>query len=305
MSSSSTLATMLRGGLRGYEGVRNGGGAVRLRRLHASSIALKKGRNSRESEDSFEADEYQEEKEEEDLFDAPSRSSSSFTPLDKSAIRQSNVSAILSFAKQAEQDRKLKLRPQKIKSKAASSWSSSSDDSSGKKRLPIQGLRQVVACSEGEDEIAELKKVVRAWKVAGMKVTKRTGAEIVGRCCNLGRPEVAAELVSNREQYGLPDLDQPIMIKLHHALLTSSRLPPRLPATQPISPTLTLLRLSLLQQKSADASALEQETARLLSSKKSRTFKSTEAIESWTVEAKSALKTAGGQWEEVLKKVVV
>ncbi|WWD21656.1 hypothetical protein CI109_106142 [Kwoniella shandongensis] len=299
MSSLSTFATTLRGGLRGKVGLRNGSGQIRG--FYASPAALKKARSS-QSEDNFETEEYEQEQDEEDLFDAPSRSSSS-TPLDKSAIRQSNVAAILAQAKKAEQDRKSLSIAGVTKSK-----STRGKAVAGVKKeetLSDHALRQVVACSEGEEQVAELKKVVRAWKVAGKRVSKRTGAEIVGRLCNIGQPEIAAELVSNQEQYGLPDLDQPTLIKLHHSLLSSSRLPPKLPSTQPVSPTLTLLRLSLLQQKSADPSVVEQESSRLLSSKKARSFKATQVIEGLTEEAREALRSAGGEWEKVLKKVVV
>ncbi|WWD00784.1 hypothetical protein V866_007719 [Kwoniella sp. B9012] len=243
------------------------------RGFHSSPLALRKARPSQpieeavEDEDSFDND---------DLFSTSSTTAVKYQ-LDKSAIRQSNVSTILKHSKLPSKEKK-------------------------RDKVSIQALRQVVACSEAE-EAAELKKIVRAWRVGGLKVSKRTAREIVGRLCNLGKPELASELVSNRIHYGLPDLDQPTLLKLHHSLLSSSLPPPSLPPTQPVSPTLALLRLSLASQ--TEGTSPEQITSILASSPKGRTWKPTKAIEEWTNEANEKLNAVGGIWADAAKKIQV
>ncbi|OCF77125.1 hypothetical protein I204_02835 [Kwoniella mangroviensis CBS 8886] len=244
------------------------------RGLHSSPLALRKAKSSQPIEE--------EGVEDEDKFDNDDLFSTSSTPtvkyqLDKSAIRQSNVSTILKHSKLPSKEKK-------------------------RDKVSIQALRQVVACSE-YDEAAELKQVVRAWRVGGLKVSKTTAREIVGRLCNLGKPELASELVSNRIYYGLPDLDQPTLIKLHHSLLSSSLPPPSLPPTQPVSPTLALLRLSLASQ--TEGTSPEQITSSLASSPKGRTWKPTKAIEEWTNEAKQRLNAVGGVWAEQARKIEI
>ncbi|WVW78249.1 hypothetical protein I302_100202 [Kwoniella bestiolae CBS 10118] len=245
---------------------------VNLRHIHSTPLALRKARSSQPIEEALP----EEEQEEEDLFSTSGTPASSYK-LDKSAIRQSNVSIIQTHAKLPPKEKR-------------------------RDKVPIQALRQVVACSEAE-EAEELKKVVRAWRVGGLRVSKATGREIVGRLCNLGKAELASELVSNRVHYGLPDLDQPTILKLHHSLLSSSLPPPKLAPSQPISPTLALLRLSLASQ--TEGSTPEQITSSLVSSPKGRTWKPTKAVEEWVSEAREKLDAAGGVWADAAKKIQV
>ncbi|WRT64606.1 uncharacterized protein IL334_001539 [Kwoniella shivajii] len=271
--SSLSLNSVARG-ISQASTVRCANGHFRLRSLHSSSAAslvLRKAKSAQSVEDAFEEDE----EIEEDLFSTSSPTSSSKYQLDKSSIRQSNVSSILKHAKLPAKEKR-------------------------KDKLSIQALRQVAACSQPE-EAEQLKSVIRAWRVGGLKVSKTTAREIIGRLCNIGKPEVASELISNRLQYGLPDIDQPTLIKLHQSLISSSLPSPKLPFTQPISPTLALLRLSLAQQ--TEGSNPEQETLSLSTSPKGRTWKPTKAVEGWANQARERLTAAGGAWASAAQNI--
>ncbi|WWC68122.1 uncharacterized protein I206_102043 [Kwoniella pini CBS 10737] len=242
------------------------------RSLHNSSIALRKAQPSHVAAQASE----EVEEEDEDLFSSTPSSTSNYT-LDKSAIRQSNIFTILKHSKLSSKEKK-------------------------KDKVSLQALRQVVACSEAE-EAEELKKIVRAWKVGGLTVSKATAREIVGRLVNLGKPQLASELVSNRTQYGLPDLDQPTLIKLHQSLVSSALPPPQLAPTQPVSPTLALLRLNLASQ--APGLSPEQIVSSVTSSPKGRQWKATKTVEGWAQEARDRLVAAGGPWADAAKKIQV
>ncbi|WWC59647.1 uncharacterized protein I303_102206 [Kwoniella dejecticola CBS 10117] len=242
------------------------------RGLQTSSVALRKAQASQPTEEAL--DEVEDEVE--DLFSSTPSSSSKYM-LDKAAIRQANVATILKHAKLSPKEKK-------------------------KDKVSIQSLRQVVACSEAE-EAEQLKKVVRAWKVGGLKVSKATAREIVGRLCNIGKPEIASELISNNSHYGLPDLDQPTLLKLHQSLVSSSLPPPTLASSQPISPTLALLRLRLASQ--TEGLTPEGITSTLASSPKGRQWRPTKAVEAWAQEAREQLKSAGGVWADAAQKIQV
>ncbi|WVR04785.1 hypothetical protein IAU60_001797 [Kwoniella sp. DSM 27419] len=261
MSSTAFLAP-LRAALRAPRGTIGAG-----RGLHATVPAMRKRSKAAPEEEAIE-----EEEDDEDLFATPSSTSSAQT-LDKSAIRQSNVARIVEHAKLPAQQRR-------------------------KDKVSVHALRQVVACSEEEQEVEQIKKVVRAARVGGLPVTKRTASEMIGRLVNLGKPELASELISNRVQFGLPDIDQPTLIKLHHALLTSSQPAPKLPFTQPVSSTLSLLRLSILQQTGGTPPANTGRPA-----PKVRYWKESKTVQAWAEEARSKLSAAGGPWEDAAKRV--
>ncbi|WVQ98241.1 hypothetical protein IAU59_005364 [Kwoniella sp. CBS 9459] len=282
-------------------------------------VALRKGSSrSAAGEDAFAAEE-SEEAEEEDLFaespsssQASSGSSTATTKLDKAAIRANNVSAILNQSKA-----NVKAYEQWRRQSETQTQSQAVNDD-GKKaqykpknRISVQALRQVVACTEAE-QLDELKSIVRACRVGRLQITKRTASEIVGRCINLGKPELASELISNHSQYGLPAIDQPTLIKLHHALSSSSSASspvssPKLPSTQPISPTLSLVRLQLLQQQqqqnSAPETTAESELKKTKYSPKVRSWKESKKVHEWAEEAKKGLAAAGGVWADAVKQV--
>lgn len=93
--------------------------------------------------------------------------------------------------------------------------------------LRVGMLRKVVQLSDTPEELEELRGVLRGWRVLGGKVTGQTAKEIVGecssatlsgsaawrrpclfsgkaeyagRCCNLGRPDLAKEFSGDRVQ---------------------------------------------------------------------------------------------------------
>ncbi|OCF30399.1 hypothetical protein I316_07967 [Kwoniella heveanensis BCC8398] len=287
------------------------GPTLLARGLHASSPALRKGSSKAAEEDAFEAEE---EQEEEDLFaESPSSSSnpssgSSSAKLDKAAIRAKNVSAILNQSKlnvkAYEQWRKqTKAHAQKGETSKTLQYKPKNN------RISVQALRQVVACTEEADQLNELKSIIRACRAGRLQITKKTASEIVGRCINLGKPQLASELISNHSQYGLPAIDQPTLIKLHHALSASSPSSsqslssPKLPSTQPISPTLSLLRLQLLQKQPNATTTPEAELKKAKYSPKARSFKESKQVQEWVEEAKKELVAAGGAWAGAVKQV--
>ncbi|KAL7419345.1 hypothetical protein Q5752_006183 [Cryptotrichosporon argae] len=74
-------------------------------------------------------------------------------------------------------------------------------------------LRKVVQLTQA-GEADELRAVIKAWRVSGRRVTVKTAEEIVGRCVNLGRPDLAKELAGDTLQYGLPVLPERTAAKL-------------------------------------------------------------------------------------------
>ncbi|WVF69609.1 hypothetical protein IAT40_004387 [Kwoniella sp. CBS 6097] len=282
---------------------------VLVRGLHASAPSLRKGSSKAAEEDAFAAEEAEEY--EEDLFaESPSSSSPSSgsstgttTKLDKAAIRASNVSAILNQSKLNVKAYE-QWRKQTQVLREAEGGNGKALQYKPKNRLSVQALRQVVACTE-EDQLDELKSIIRACRVGRLQITKRTASEIVGRCINLGKPELASELISNHSQYGLPTIDQPTLIKLHHTLQFASSVSstPKLPSTQPISPTLSLLRLQSLQKQSTSSVTPETELKKAKYSPKARSWKESKQVHDWAEEARKGLVAAGGAWAGAVKQV--
>ncbi|WWC86726.1 uncharacterized protein L201_001604 [Kwoniella dendrophila CBS 6074] len=252
------------------------------RNIHCSPMVLRKARSNRHIEEAFEEQD-QEEGDDEDLFSTSTSSTSNNAAnyqLDKSIIRESNITKITNHSK-------LSLKEKRKD-----------------KNVSIQSLRQVIACTDDE-QIEQLKDIIKTWRLSGMKVSKTTAREIIGRLCNLGKPEIASEIISNRVKYGLPDLDQPTLIKLHNSLIssTSSSSLPKLPFTQPISPELTLLRLNLASQ--IEQSSPEQVMKGLELLPKGRQWKSNSTIQDWSKQAKDSLIAKGGVWADAAKRVQI
>ncbi|KAI9636230.1 uncharacterized protein MKK02DRAFT_44934 [Dioszegia hungarica] len=91
--------------------------------------------------------------------------------------------------------------------------------------LPIGSLRKVAQLSESAEDVEELRGVLRTWRVLGKKVTTQTAVEIIGRCCNLGRPDLAKELSQDRVQYGFPEVPSAAQFTIDAALANFSPAP--------------------------------------------------------------------------------
>lgn len=161
-------------------------------------------------------------------------------------------------------------------------------------------LRRIVQVSK-ESDLDSLKGLVRAWRLAGLRVTNQTADEIIGRCCNLGRPDIALELSENHAQYGFPPLSSRSSTKLHHALLAagSETLPHLLPS-RPVSATLALLRLSLLPSDSDPTAETAQLTGQI---RKVKWDVKPETAEAWRAAALVKLQERGGAWAEAAQRV--
>ncbi|RSH79773.1 uncharacterized protein EHS24_009431 [Apiotrichum porosum] len=108
---------------------------------------------------------------------------------------------------------------------AVASSSSSSVDRAQRRALIVDNilnkniervgeLRKVAQLSDTPADLEGLGAVLKSWRVAGKKVTEQTAKEIVGRCINLGRPDLAKEYSSDILTYGFPVLPKATAIKL-------------------------------------------------------------------------------------------
>lgn len=59
-------------------------------------------------------------------------------------------------------------------------------------------LRKVVQLSDTPEQLEEVGRVIQQWRVNGYQVSKQTSTEIVGRCINLGRADLAEKYYKNR-----------------------------------------------------------------------------------------------------------
>ncbi|GFZ47927.1 hypothetical protein JCM24511_05674 [Saitozyma sp. JCM 24511] len=239
------------------------------RALHASSTRLRKHREAAE-----EIDEYDEPESSDDLFDL---SSTPAPTSDRADLRAAVLSRITEIASLPPLERKRAIA-----------------------EVRVGELRRVVSLTTPE-ELDGLREVFRTWRVLGMRVTNKTADETVGRCCNLGRPDLALELSEDRLQYGLPPLSPGAQTKLHHSLLSStSTALPTLSPEQKVSPTLALLRLALLQRSGASA---EDIAAGSLLQRLRRPAREASAAPEWRESAMGLLEQAGGVWAEEGRKV--
>ncbi|EJT50014.1 hypothetical protein A1Q1_00855 [Trichosporon asahii var. asahii CBS 2479] len=84
-------------------------------------------------------------------------------------------------------------------------------------------LRKVIQLSDNEAQLEELDRVLRAWRVLGRKVSNQTAKELVGRCINLGRPDLAQKYVNDRLQYGVPTIPNSLRKKFEDKLSTVAK----------------------------------------------------------------------------------
>jgi hypothetical protein len=68
----------------------------------------------------------------------------------------------------------------------------------GREEHRAGNLRKVVQLSDTPEELEELGRVIQQWRVNGYGVSKQTSTEIVGRCINLGRADLAEKYYRNR-----------------------------------------------------------------------------------------------------------
>lgn len=70
--------------------------------------------------------------------------------------------------------------------------------SHGREEHRAGNLRKVVQLSDSPEELEQLGGVIQQWRVNGYAVSKQTSTEIVGRCINLGRVDLAEKYYRNR-----------------------------------------------------------------------------------------------------------
>ncbi|KLT41739.1 hypothetical protein CC85DRAFT_286143 [Cutaneotrichosporon oleaginosum] len=84
----------------------------------------------------------------------------------------------------------------------------------GREEHRAGNLRKVVQLSDTPEELEELGRVIQQWRVNGYAVSKQTSTEIVGRCINLGRVDLAEKYYRNRADYGLKHVPGHMAMKL-------------------------------------------------------------------------------------------
>ncbi|BEI83872.1 hypothetical protein CcaverHIS002_0404760 [Cutaneotrichosporon cavernicola] len=84
----------------------------------------------------------------------------------------------------------------------------------GREEHRAGNLRKVVQLSDSPEQLEELGRVIQQWRVNGYGVSKQTSAEIVGRCINLGRADLADKYYRNRADYGLKHVSAHMATKL-------------------------------------------------------------------------------------------
>ncbi|KAK4689902.1 hypothetical protein P7C73_g212, partial [Tremellales sp. Uapishka_1] len=237
-----------------------------------SALVSKKARPSQSVVEDVE--EYEDESE--DLFDsAPSASTSSAATSSKSTVRTTLLTRIADLSRLPALERKSRLSETRV-----------------------GDLRKIVSLYGSNEDLDELKSVLRTWRVLGRKVTSQTAEEIVGKCCNLKRPELALELLADRSQYGLPELSISAQTRLHQSLISSPSSITDLPVisvTSPLSPTLALLRLALTEKISPEGKA---EIGQVVKGKDESA-----AEKRWKDATMKRLDALGGAWKEAAGKI--
>ncbi|GMK59387.1 hypothetical protein CspeluHIS016_0704020 [Cutaneotrichosporon spelunceum] len=88
----------------------------------------------------------------------------------------------------------------------------------GREEHRAGNLRKVVQFSDTPADLEELGRVIQQWRINGYAVSKQTSTEIVGRCINLGRADLAEKYYRNRADYGLKHVSAHMATKLKSKL---------------------------------------------------------------------------------------